>query len=317
MIFFRMMPKQVAQKAKKVTDYATITSMLGPEVPENAIRAFERLNHLRVTIHDLSGSLWPFLSHDRLEHVQPICQMIKIGGGANRCVAWEVTRQRREVGQYPDGRIQVCHAGLVEWVVPVFAKEKLQWVLFAGVRSAANGLEAAYDEFSPATGNLWRESSDRPAPVTDEEATLLLEHLRQLAARLQLWRLENENDAQQFALSGRSSVPIDNLAERRTLILRFIVMRHKENLRLSDLATHLGLTEGRTSHAVRESCGATFQELIIQARLRTSMGLLRHSGMSMHEIALSSGFESPRQFYRLFRREIGTTPLQYRKTARN
>jgi AraC-like DNA-binding protein len=291
--------------------------MIDPEVPENAIRAFECLNQLRVTIHDLSGSLWPFLSHDRLEHVQPICQMIKIGGGANRCVAWGVTRQRRETAQYPQGRVQVCHAGLVEWVLPIYAKEKLQWVLFAGVRSAANGLEAAYDEYNPVAGNLWRESSERPVPVTDEEAALLLENLRQLAARLQLWWLENENDAQQFTLSGRSSVRLDSLAERKTLILRFIVMRHKDNMRLSDLAAYLGLSECRTSHAVRESCGATFQELIIQARLRTSMGLLRHSGMGMCEIALSSGFENPRQFYRLFRREIGTTPLQYRKTSRS
>lgn len=287
-----------------------------PDIPETALRAFEQTHSLRVTIHDLSGSLWPFLAPERFQHTQPICQAVKLIGRANSCVAWEVTRQRREIAAIPEGRVQVCHAGFVEWTVPVFGKEGLEWMLFAGVRRAAPNLHATYDEFRALPDNFWQGNFDRPAPVSDDEAALLLEHLRQLAARLQLWRLENEAASQFTATGPRYTQPAENLAARRTLILRFIANLHPHDLKLSDLAAYLGLSEGRASHAVRESCGATFQDLVIQARLRTAMGLLRHSGLTVREVALSSGFNSPRQFFRLFQRETGTTPLQYRVTAR-
>ena len=287
-------------------------------MPEVAIVAFERAHNLRVTVHDLHGSLWPFLAPHRFQHEQPICQAIKHLGRQNLCVRWEITGLRREAATIPEGRVQVCHAGLVEWAVPVFNDNQLDWVLFAGVRSVAPGLVAAYDEHRPLPDHFWQDKAgfNHPAPVDNEEATWLLEHLRQLAARLRLWRLDNEAAGQNLVAGTRFPIPSDNIAARRTLILRFIAARHTEAVRLADLARQLGLSEGRASHAIGESCGATFQELVIQARLRTAMGLLRHSGLSVQEIALRSGFNSSRQLHRLFQRETGTSPLQYRKIAR-
>jgi len=283
-----------------------------PEVPERAILAWERAHGLRITVHDLQGSLWPFLKPDRFQHTQPVCQAIKLLERDRACVLWEIKRLRRDVGSFPGGRVQVCHAGLVEWAVPVFSEEKLEWVLFAGVRSVAPGLRAAYDDFSPLPGEFLRDAARQPPPVGNDEAQDLLEHLCQLAARLRLWRMEGETAGAKAASDAQRP---DNVAARRTSILRFVTMRHTQTVKLSDMAQQLNLSPSRASHAVRESCGQNFQELVTQARLRTAMGLLRHSGLSIREVAHSSGFESPRQFYRLFRQQTGLSPLQYRKTA--
>ena len=35
------------------------------EVPEQAIQAYERIHGLHVTVHDLGGTLWPYLLPER------------------------------------------------------------------------------------------------------------------------------------------------------------------------------------------------------------------------------------------------------------
>src|SRR5471030_306209 len=90
-------------------------------VPEKAIEAFEALTHTRVTVHDLRGTLRPFLPPERFQHMHPLCCAVKVRH-SDSCIAWGVTQLRREISAAPDGRIQVCFAGLVEAVVPVFER---------------------------------------------------------------------------------------------------------------------------------------------------------------------------------------------------
>ncbi len=141
---------------------------------------------------------------------------------------------------------------------------------------------------------------------------LILEHLRQVAARLWQWIL-----APGHAHSGSQGAGQNDLVARRVLIQRFVQLHHTEQITLADLAEELDLSLGRTSHVVRASCGTTFKDLLIRTRLHTAMGRLRHSTLSVLEVAMRSGFQEVAHFHRLFRRRIGTTPRRYRQTAQS
>lgn len=285
-------------------------------MPEHAIASFEKLHGLRVTVHDLRGSLWPFLNHDRFHHTNPLCRAVKLLGRERACVQFSSIRLRQEIADYPQGRLQICHAGFLQWVVPVFRSDALEWVIFAGVRTAGPDIQSAVQDIQrPLPDSFWHSQSVRPSTVDAEEAALVLEHLRQLTARLRLWNLEMEAGGVTIA-DGQKATPSSAVALRRTLIRRYIAEHHTTRIRLADLADRLGLSEWRTSHAVRECCGQSFQELLADARLRTAMGLLRHSELSVVDVALRSGFDDVRQFHRLFKRQVQSTPLQYRKAAR-
>src|SRR5579862_6245448 len=158
-------------------------------VPRKAIEAFETLTHTRVTVHDLNGSLRPFLPPERFQHMHPLCCAVKIRH-SDSCIEWGVTRLRREISAAPEGRVQVCFAGLVEFVVPVYERRRLQWVLFAGPRTAGKLSAAARDPSPPPRPSPWPKSTELPAPIDDGEAQLILENLRQLAARLRSWKNE-------------------------------------------------------------------------------------------------------------------------------
>lgn len=162
----------------------------------------------------------------------------------------------------------------------------------------------------------WARNLGLPAAVDDDEAQLILEHLRQLAARLSEWAGRRQPVASQKrrapdAFTGNS------LTRRQVAILRFIEEYHTSPASLAMLAKRLCLSESRTSHVVRQACKASFRDLLIDRRLRAAMELLRDSGMSVLQVAMACGFEDVAHFHRLFRRRIGLTPAQYRTSGRS
>src|SRR5476649_1667770 len=135
-------------------------------IPERAIEAFESLTQTRVTVHDLRGRLRPFLPPERFQHVHPLCAAVKVRNG-DACVDFSVTRLRREISSTPEGRVQVCFAGLVEFVVPVFERKQLEWVLFAGPRTPGILAGAVRDGAPPPRVSPWTPGAQMPPPIDD------------------------------------------------------------------------------------------------------------------------------------------------------
>ncbi|MDR1789786.1 MAG: helix-turn-helix domain-containing protein [Opitutaceae bacterium] len=281
---------------------------------EQAISAFERIHKVRVSIHDLEGNLAPFILPDRFHHRSPLCLAVKACGHEPACIAFEVHQLRPRLASMPEGRVHVCHAGLVEWVVPVFNAGKLAWVLFAGPRLPGGDLSPDHPRARPTRWRKppWR-AAQSPEPAGEAAAQDILEHLRQLAARLRLWVADFQHVRPSKSPDAFAS---SSLTRRQTAVLRFIEENYTEDVTLADLARTLNLSESRGSHVVRQCCGATFRDLLIQRRLRAAMELLNDSGMSVLQVALVTGFSDVAHFHRLFHRRTGMTPAKYRAYAR-
>jgi AraC-like DNA-binding protein len=84
------------------------------------------------------------------------------------------------------------------------------------------------------------------------------------------------------------------------------------NLSLKDLASLAGLSIPHFCRAFRQSTGFPPYALIIHRRIERAKALLRHSQMTITEVALVCGFSGSSHFSNIFRREVGTTPGEYR-----
>jgi AraC-like DNA-binding protein len=280
------------------------------EGAERAIQAFEQIHKLQVTIHDLRGSLMPSINGERHQHRHPLCRCVKAAHGEWPCLSFEIVRLRAELPACPEGRYHICHAGLVEWITPVYDGLDLEWVLFAGVRMPGKKL-GPVRRGTPTRWQRppWDARIALPPPVDEMEANLILEHLRQLAARLQNWVRQRNKQVQPA-----TEVLGENLlTRRRTSIRRYIDSYHTHNIRLRDLASALKVSVDRATHLVRECCGQTYRDILIEARLTTARELLRYSSLPILEVALASGFNEISHFNRLFRKRVGKSPGQYRQ----
>lgn len=279
------------------------------QVPEQAITAYEAWAKVRVTVHDLEGTLWPYLPAVRFNHDSAACFAVKGRRYNNECIRSDMTHLRKSLANSPEGQVKVCHAGLVECVVPVFMEGDLRWILFAGVRRPGKKLSCAQCDTRQTRGrDVWQGSRIAPAPLDDPEAFQILEGLRQLAARLRCWL---SDIGQRPAVTGD---PTTTPLARWRLIQQFMAHYSSGPARLADLADVMGVSETRAGHIVRELCGKTFLQLLTEARVRTASVLLRNSELSIGDVAARTGWGDLSRFYRLFRREMGMTPRQYRCT---
>lgn len=95
-------------------------------------------------------------------------------------------------------------------------------------------------------------------------------------------------------------------------VFAVIDRRHGEPLSLRDVAGEVGLTPGHLTTVVRRRTGRTVQEWIIERRMAEARTLLEETDLPIAEIARRVGVFDPGYFTRLFSREHGMTPRDWR-----
>jgi AraC family transcriptional regulator len=104
----------------------------------------------------------------------------------------------------------------------------------------------------------------------------------------------------------------------RTLrqVIDYIQSNLESPLRMSSLAAVSGLSQFRFSHNFKSATGMPPYQYVLRARLDRAKQLLRQTNLSVLEIACAVGCQSISRFNSLFRREMGTTPSDYRSSFR-
>ncbi|BAV04042.1 Helix-turn-helix domain-containing protein [Filimonas lacunae] len=83
------------------------------------------------------------------------------------------------------------------------------------------------------------------------------------------------------------------------------------------MASALNMSPRYLSNALKIETGKTAQELIHIALITVAKNKLRESGENVSEIAYSLGFENMSYFSKLFKKEVGKTPKDFKKQFLN
>jgi AraC family transcriptional regulator len=73
------------------------------------------------------------------------------------------------------------------------------------------------------------------------------------------------------------------------------------------------MSEFHFSRAFKKTIGFTHSQYFIHPRLEKARRLLGETNRSVIEIGLVVGYTSPSHFARIFRREVGISPGEYRR----
>ena len=86
-----------------------------------------------------------------------------------------------------------------------------------------------------------------------------------------------------------------------------------EKLTLSDVAQYVGLSEKYFTNRFSKETGETFSNYLTQLRIQKAKELLRTTTFKSYEIGEMVGYHNAEHFTRMFKKETGCTPAQYRK----
>lgn len=99
--------------------------------------------------------------------------------------------------------------------------------------------------------------------------------------------------------------------------LRFIRAHAKRPITVTDVAAQAGLSRRVLERRFESALGRTPAAEIRRLRLEQAKTLLETTDLPVPDVAEQSGFGSPEYLAAVFRRDVGLTPLKYRRTARN
>jgi AraC-like DNA-binding protein len=85
---------------------------------------------------------------------------------------------------------------------------------------------------------------------------------------------------------------------------------------LSELADRLGLSVPYLSKRVRELCGATFSQLLQEARFVEAIRLLEETDLPVGDIIIAVGYENTSFFHNQFRERYHCSPFRWRKNRK-
>ena len=112
----------------------------------------------------------------------------------------------------------------------------------------------------------------------------------------------------------------DDLYKRMEHLLKEEQIFRNSDLRLNDLASHLGTNRTYVSRLINNKENSNFCDYINSHRIKYAKQLLssqESEQMTLDEIALKAGFSSKSSFYRVFTKMEETSPAKYMKEIEN
>lgn len=101
-------------------------------------------------------------------------------------------------------------------------------------------------------------------------------------------------------------------------ILEFIHSNYGRDLPLDEVAAHAGIHPNYLCAIMKRNNGKSFVHYLRQYRMERAMEMFRDNPrVQIEKVASAVGYEQPRHFYKVFKKETGFTPGQYRDDCLN
>lgn len=126
-------------------------------------------------------------------------------------------------------------------------------------------------------------------------------------------RIRTDLDRQHVPLQARVGLFHENLIEAAALMEANV----EEPLSLDEVAALVGVSRRQIERLFKRYVGEVPTKYYLDMRLRRARGLLLQTSMSVMEVAVACGFQSPPHFSKCYRNMFGYTPSAERQNSRS
>jgi two-component system response regulator YesN len=113
-------------------------------------------------------------------------------------------------------------------------------------------------------------------------------------------------------ISGASNSPTDRNRTPVEQILEYIQTNHDKEISLNGIADQLGLDPSYLSRLFKQALGLNFMDYLLSLRIKHAKMLLVTTEHSVTEISQMVGYHNTASFIRIFKKNEGVPPGQYR-----
>ena len=155
----------------------------------------------------------------------------------------------------------------------------------------------------PKNDTKLRQLRRRPkAPIGSEQ--LIKNYLEQLL--IYLLRASSESNERDFVPQMAEEVPLV------AAIKEYLTVRREENVRIEDICRAFGYSKSFLSRLFREHTGTSLGVFAMEKKMERAREMIREGNLNFAQIAAALSFEDPQYFSRVFKKECGMTPTEYK-----
>ena len=261
------------------------------------LQDFHRLTGLRAVAFDAYGMEILSCPPELPEY----CRLVRaVPDGATGCHlcdqnACRCATHRKETIIYP------CHAGLIEVITPILIDGAA-----VGFLLLSHIVQGADEEAE------WARAKECCAPYGIDEAALQAAY--NALPRTPYLTLKSASDLLALAASGLYQQGLAQMTpgSAQTRLGQYLADHLAEELTSEKICRALSLSRTGLYYLSRQTYGCGINEQITRLRIQKAMELLAATRLSNAEICRQTGFPDYNYFYRVFRRQTGLTPRQYR-----
>ncbi|UVI30259.1 helix-turn-helix domain-containing protein [Paenibacillus spongiae] len=96
-------------------------------------------------------------------------------------------------------------------------------------------------------------------------------------------------------------------------VLSYIENHYQDDISLDYIASKLNMSAGYLSLYIKENTGTNFIDHLNGIRLKHAKHMLQSNNLSIQEVGMKVGYRNVTSFIRMFKKETGTTPGDFRK----
>lgn len=129
------------------------------------------------------------------------------------------------------------------------------------------------------------------------------------------WVLSKEESLDDVKNEIRSYIGEDYGTYHRVVrdIFEYIFEHKEERPSLSDMAEHCNVSTGYLSHLFTKETGESYSAFMTRLKMDWAKGILETTDETITEISEKLGFQDTAYFIKVFKRQVGVTPLVYKK----
>ena len=276
--------------------------------------------HVKIHIKDYVGFIFVERSLNNalmeyLIHGNPFCMYIKSDEASYlKCTGMQ-KQCRYKLESEQSTFIGVCHAGVKEYICPIWHEERLIGAIHAGdfmtdPRYARRYVQRAcrHHALDDHKAFALYQEHIRSQMVDDERLVVYLEMIAMaFSAIFARMRAHEEYDLTRSTTAiAHNSIISD--------ALEYINEHYQEDMHVTDIAAYCHCSVSCLSHLFNSYVGTSIPLYITKLRMDHAQNELIEMGVPISVIAERVGFSDPNYFSRVFTRCVGLTPTQFRKS---
>lgn len=231
------------------------------------------------------------------------CICIREDGNRKRNCNRSNLAHMKEAAKSRETVCYTCHAGLMETIIPVIYEETIigymqigQFRDESGEYSSIDRVKRSVEKYKLGAEEMLQLYDD--LPIVSDERFAALEKIMLMLIK-SLWD---------------DSLIRHNRSMTSVKIEQYIIEHIREKIVVEDICQKFFLSKNALYRLFEAEFGMPIGKYILNKRIQLSVDALRNTNTPIATIATECGFSDYNYFIRAFKKQMGITPLQFRKT---